>query len=420
MRILIPTDAFPPICGGSGWSTHALARDLRARGHDVRVVQPRPGTPPGIRERTYDGFRVREFGAQAPDLPYVRNYFKNERLYATFADYLASLIAAEPVDVVHAQHVLTTVPSVDAGRRTRVPVVATVRDYWPVCYWSDLIHTRHEAALCPGCSAGMMTRCIRPRGGAAWPLALPMIPYMRANLARKRGGLAGADAIIAVSSTIAADLRARAPELASSKIDVIPNAVDITDLRARASSSTPPLPAAYALYLGKLAPNKGTEHLVRVAEQAGLDWPLLIAGDGPDRAVLESAAATSDRDVRLLGWRSRDASTALLAHAAMLIFPSRGPESLSRVLIEASAIGIPIAAMNTGGTGDIVLHGQTGLLSTNPDGLADDVRALRADANLRTALGEAAALRARSCFDTSTVVPRIERVYDEVIRERRR
>ncbi|MCA1559392.1 MAG: glycosyltransferase family 4 protein [Acidobacteria bacterium] len=420
MRILIPTDAFPPICGGSGWSTYALARDLRTRGHDVRVVQPKPGSPPGIQERTYDGFRVREFGAPAPDLPYVRNYFKNERLYATFADYLASLIAAEPVDVVHAQHVLTTVPSVDAGSRTGVPVVATVRDYWPVCYWSDLIHTRNEAALCPGCSAGMMTRCVRPRAGVAWPLALPMIPYMRANLARKRRSLAGADAIVAVSSTIADDLRARAPELASSWIDVIPNAVDITDLRAQAVASTPPLPDPYVLYLGKLASNKGAEHLVRVAEQAALDWPLLIAGDGPDRALLENAAANSDRDVRILGWTDRDAATALLAHAAMLIFPSRGPESLSRVLIEASALGIPIAAMNTGGTGDIILHGQTGLLSVTPDGLADDVRTLRADANLRATLGQAAAVRARSHFDTSVVVPRIERVYDEVTRETRR
>ena len=31
MRILIPTDAFPPVCGGSGWSTYELARGLRAR-----------------------------------------------------------------------------------------------------------------------------------------------------------------------------------------------------------------------------------------------------------------------------------------------------------------------------------------------------------------------------------------------------
>ena len=64
----------------------------------------------------------------------------------------------------------------------------------------------------------MMTRCIRPRAGAAWPLALPMIPYMRANLARKRSGLAPADAVIAVSSTIAADLKARAPEVAGTPL----------------------------------------------------------------------------------------------------------------------------------------------------------------------------------------------------------
>ena len=67
----------------------------------------------------------------------------------------------------------------------------------------------------------------------------------------------------------------------------------------------------------------------------------------------------------------------------MLIFPSRGPESLSRVLIEASALGVPIAAMDTGGTRDIVEPGVTGLLSTSPEGLAADVRRLRQDEALR-------------------------------------
>ena len=49
MRILIPTDAFPPVCGGSGWSTYELARGLRARGHGVTIVRPRPSTPSGVR-----------------------------------------------------------------------------------------------------------------------------------------------------------------------------------------------------------------------------------------------------------------------------------------------------------------------------------------------------------------------------------
>ena len=131
---------------------------------------------------------------------------------------------------------MTTVPSVRAGAATGTPVVATVRDYWPVCYWSDLIYDPSQPQLCPGCSARMMTECIKPRAGAAALAAWPLIPYMRANLRTKRRTLARASAIIAVSSTIARDLRARAPELAATPLYTIPNPVDMTALdRARAS-----------------------------------------------------------------------------------------------------------------------------------------------------------------------------------------
>jgi glycogen synthase len=418
MHILIPTDAFPPVCGGSGWSSYELARGLRARGHRVTVVQPRPGTSTGVRERTYDGLSVLEHGSPAPRVPYVRNYFKNERLYPVLADFLAEIISREHVDLVHGQHVLTCIPSIAAARRTSVPVVCTVRDYWPVCYWSDLIHTADEAALCPGCSAAMMTRCIRPRAGALWPAALPMIPYMRANLARKRRGLAGADAIVAVSTTIAADLRARAPEVRATRLEIIPNPVNVSALRTAGSASAAPLQGPYALYVGKLAPNKGTLHLVPTIVKAGLDWPLVIAGTGPDREAIAAAAARSGRDVRLIGWIDQAATAAWMAHASMLIFPSRGPESLSRVLIEASALGVPIAAMNTGGTPDIIVDEQTGLLSTTPDGLAEDVRRLRADADLRARLSAAARVYAEERFDAPSVVSRIEALYLELASRR--
>lgn len=420
MKILIATDSFPPKAGGSGWSTYELARGLRALGHGVLVVQPRPGTAAGLRERAYDGFRVLEVGAPAPDLPYVRNYFKNERLHAALADFLERLIKDEAIDLVHGQHVLTAVPSVEAARRTGRPSICTVRDYWPVCYWSDLIHTRDEAALCPGCSASMMVRCIRPRAGLLWPAALPLIPYMRANLARKQHALAAADAVIAVSSTIAADLKTRMPEIASTRLEVIPNPVDVTALRARASATRPPITGPYVLYLGKLAANKGSAHLVPVAERARLPWPLIIAGDGPERPAIEAAAARSPRDIRLVGWVDRDAATAWMAHAGALVFPSRGPESLSRVLIEASALAIPIAAMNTGGTADIIEGGVTGLLSSTPAALADDLGRLAEDADLRARLGEAARRRAQALFDAPAVVTRIQGLYNEVISEGRR
>jgi len=209
MKILLTTDAFPPICGGSGWSTYELARGLRSLGHTITIVQPRPRTAPGVSETAFDEFRVLEFGTPAPPIPYVRNYYKNEKLYRELADVLTDVIGRERIDIVHGQHVMTGIPSIRAARRSSVPVLCTVRDYWPVCYWSDLIHTSEGLALCPGCSAAMMTRCIRPHAGALWPLGLPMIPYMRANLDRKQRGLADADAIVAVSSTMATDLRAR-------------------------------------------------------------------------------------------------------------------------------------------------------------------------------------------------------------------
>ncbi len=415
MRLLIPTDAFPPICGGSGWSAYALAAGLRRRGHEITIFQPKPATPAGRREREYDGFRISELGAPAPNLPYVRNYFKNERLFPEVEAALVDLIARQRIELVHAQHVLTCLPAIGAARRRGVPSVCTIRDYWPVCYWSDLIHTAEGTALCPACSAGMMTQCVRPRSGPFWPLTLPMIPYMRANLARKRHGLAGADAIVAVSSAIAADLRARAPELADARIETIPNPVDIAGLRAAGEAAPPPLPGPYALYVGKLAPNKGSEHLVDIAGKAGLPWPLVIVGDGPGRSIVEAAARASSQDVRLTGWVDQSATAAWLRHASLLVFPSRGPESLSRVLIEASALGVPIAAMLTGGTADIVVHGRTGLLSATPAALAHDVGRLVADAGLRQRLGDAARRHAEQHFDAPAVVARVESLYADLL-----
>ena len=431
MRILIPTDAFPPVCGGSGWSTYELARGLRARGHAVDIVQPVPGQPAGVTEAEYDGFTVRRFGAPAPDVPYLRNYYKSERLTRSLTIYLSTLLRWQTYDIVHAQHVMTTVAAIEAARQAHVPAVATVRDYWPVCYWSDLLRTSDGLELCPACTVENMRVCIQPRAGALWPLALPMIPYMRANLAAKRSGLAGADVVIAVSTRIAADLRARAPQLLHTRMEVIPNPVDIASLRAAAKDGLPAEAVAnaaerktedgstepYALYLGKIAPNKGTSYLIDVITRAGLPWKLIVAGDGPDRAALERAARAAGRRVEFTGWADKHTAARLLGGASLVIFPSRGPESLSRVLIEASALGVAIAAMDTGGTRDIIEPGVTGLLSTSPEGLADDVRRLAADAALRARLGEAARRKVEREFDAPAVVERIERLYRELARQ---
>ena len=418
MKILLATDSFPPQAGGSGWSTYELARGLRTRGHDVQVLKVSAGRSAREQHTTYDDIAVAEYHAFAPGIPGIRNYFKNERLYPKVAARLEAMIRDLRADVVHGQHVLSAPPSVQAAKATGIPSVVTVRDYWPVCYRSDLLHTASTLALCPGCSRAAGVHHGRPNIGLTGLGQALAQRYLRSNLALKMGALAAADAVIAVSSVIARDLRARAPELATTRLEIIPNPVNIVALREHVAPR--PMPEPYAIYVGKLAVNKGTDHLLEVVRAAGLDWPLVILGDGPDRQALERAAAGSGHRVHFLGWRDQIEVATWIAHAGLLIFPSRGPESLSRVLIEASALGVPIAAMHTGGTADIVEDEVTGLLSDDAGGLAEDVRRMRSDDTLRQRLGAAAASRAAEKFDAPSVVERIEALYVELVRGAKR
>jgi glycosyltransferase involved in cell wall biosynthesis len=413
MRILIATDAFPPTSGGSGWSTYELARGLRARGHDIFIVRtyserdPVPGR--------YDDFAVSGFPAFAPAIPFVRNYVRNERLYQRLGAHLANLIEQQKIDLIHAQHVLTGPASVNAAQRAGIPCVCTVRDYWPLCYWGDVLADPDAGAICPGCSAAAMTRCLQPRAGSMWPAAVAAIPYMRANLRHKQAGLAEADVIVAVSAYVAGALRDRAPELARSRIEVIPNGVDVLRIRDESSAKPRPIAEPYALFVGKLAKNKGAHMLVEAVRRARLDMPLVIVGDGPERGFVERAATAAGREVRIMGWRDRGDVIQWLRHAEMLVFPSLWPEPLSRVLIEASALAVPIAAIDTGGTSDIIIDEQTGLLSTSVDGLAEDAARLASDADLRARLGAAAARRAAAHFDAPVVIDRMEALYRELV-----
>jgi glycosyltransferase involved in cell wall biosynthesis len=229
--------------------------------------------------------------------------------------------------------------------------------------------------------------------------------------------LSRADAIVAVSSTIAADLAARAPELASRRIEVIPNPIDLGALDEAERSSPPDdIARPYAIYVGKLAPNKGVAHLVKAAVDARLEWPLVVVGEGPSREAVAAEAKASGLAVRFTGWLDRRRALNLLAHASVLLFPSHGPESLSRVLLEASALGVPVAAMDTGGTRDIIVADETGLLSSSPAGLARDLARLIRDADLRARLGRAARQRVRERFAAPAVVERVVRLYEELRR----
>jgi glycosyltransferase involved in cell wall biosynthesis len=143
--------------------------------------------------------------------------------------------------------------------------------------------------------------------------------------------------------------------------------------------------------------------------------PLIAVGDGRLRADLERRAANgSGIDLRVQGWLPREQVLAWMRHASLLVFPSKGPESLSRVLLEGAALGVPVAAMDTGGTRDIVIHEQTGLLSSDGAGLARDVRRIAGDPDLARRLAQQATAHVERTFDAAAVLTRIEALYESV------
>jgi glycosyltransferase involved in cell wall biosynthesis len=99
-----------------------------------------------------------------------------------------------------------------------------------------------------------------------------------------------------------------------------------------------------------------------------------------------------------------------MARATAIVFPSLWPEPLSRVLLEALALGTPVAAMDTGGTREILEGGESGLLVPDAAALPDAVARVVGDEGLRRRLAEGARHRAEA-FSPSALIPRYEAVY---------
>ena len=382
MKVALATEVYPPRAGGAGWSTRALALGLRGAGHDVTVVTTSPG-PPDL-----DGLRVERL---------VVTGRKRLAVPRAFARALGEMA----VDVVHAQHSLSALGALALPSPGRVAV--TVRDHWPVCFWSTRIS---QGALCAGCGTLGMMKCVRGRVPAPGPVAWAAIPYMQLDLALKRRALRRAGATLAVSDAIAEELRAAGIP----RVEVVPNVVDADEARATAAAPPSfPLPERFLLYVGKLEENKGARVLAGAVAASGAGLPLVVLGEGSLAHTLKFDAASAGVPLVLRGWAEREDVLRCLARAEALVFPSLWPEPLSRVLLEALALGTPVAAMATGGTREI-LGGDAGLVVDDAPGLADAIARLVGDDALR-ARTRAAALARAEAFSPRALVPRYEAAY---------
>ena len=125
-----------------------------------------------------------------------------------------------------------------------------------------------------------------------------------------------------------------------------------------------PLPkGGYALFLGRLSPEKGCMDLLKAWRCMPAERQLVIAGEGPELARLQEFAKTAHlNNVRFTGFVTKEKQQELWAGAAFLVIPSIWMEPFGMVVLEAWSRGRPVVAYSIGALPELVAHEKTGLL----------------------------------------------------------
>lgn len=176
--------------------------------------------------------------------------------------------------------------------------------------------------------------------------------------------IGGTVPVIAISRNQAA--RARDISIAS----VILHGVDIEKFPFGDGSG------GYALFLGRMSPDKGAHIAARVARRAGV--PLRIAGKMREPAETayfhQYVEPLLGGAVEYVGEVGGNAKLDLLANARCLLNPIAWPEPFGMVMIEALACGTPVVATPRGSVPEIVDDGITGFVRAGHQSLAEAVQ----------------------------------------------
>lgn len=163
--------------------------------------------------------------------------------------------------------------------------------------------------------------------------------------------------------------------------------------------------------VGTLHEVKGQAYLIEACSnlhKKGLDFVCHFVGDGPDRPALMSLAeqAGISTKVRFHGQLTRERVAQVMQEADVLAAPSVPTsdgrrEGIPVVLIEAMSSGVPVIASNLSGIPELVVHEQTGLLSTPRDAetITNALERYYHDPALRRQLGQAGRQKVAEEFD---------------------
>lgn len=115
----------------------------------------------------------------------------------------------------------------------------------------------------------------------------------------------------------------------------------------------------YALFVGRLSPEKGIATLLEAWKTADHAIPLKIVGEGPLKDLV-TANCQASSGIEYLGPRPLAEVLQLMSRAEFLVFPSEWYETMGRTIMEAFAVGTPVLAARIGTPASMVVPGKTG------------------------------------------------------------
>lgn len=321
---------------------------------------------------------------------------------------LASAIDKFRPDIIHAHNIYHQLsPSIlAAARRAGVPVVMTLHDYKLACPSYQMLDHGRPCAACVGHSTlpAVRRRCKSGSLGGSSLLAL------ESGIHRLTNAYDSIAALISPSRFLA-DVMRRAG-VPDHRLHVVPHFV-LVDERGRPRTPR----AGGVVFAGRLSHEKGVDTLVRAAAQTP-ELTVHIAGDGPERSMLEALAATyGANNVRFHGRLAKEELLDLVATTAAMVVPSRWYENQPMTILEAYAVGVPTIVTSMGGMPELVDDGVDGFIvpPDDPAALAAAMIKLAGDLDRATAMGRAGQEKLLGTHSQDAHLKAVQDIYDAVI-----
>ena len=268
----------------------------------------------------------------------------------TRREFVKLLVQEKPHLVhIHNTFVMASPSIYSACLEARVPVVQSLHNYRLLCPSATFFRSGRVCSECVDHSLwrGVGYGCYRGSRAATATVALMLEAH------RRRGTWVQVDSYVALTN-FARGVFVQGG-LPADKIFVKPNFVYPDPGACRSAGE-------YALFVGRLSPEKGVRMLVSAWECLPKRIPLLIVGDGPLRAELEARVAQRHlSDVSFKGHLGREQVLAAMKRARFVIVPSECYENFPATICEAFSCGAPVICSRLGAMEELVKHGCTGL-----------------------------------------------------------